>query len=217
MKDNYYSYTKKLFRMWAPVYDFVNVFIFVIRTKVVSVTNTGKGSKILDVATGTGKQAFAFGERGYDVVGIDLSKDMLKVASKKNKYRNVKFEVADAASMPFEEDCFDVSCISFALHDMPLSIREKVLGEMVRVTKLKGTLVIVDYALPRDKIRRYLIYRFISFYESKYYPEFIGSDLKAFVGKYGIQIEKEVPVMFGCVRILKGVNQKSMPNDLRSR
>lgn len=208
MNWDYYSYTKKWFKMWAPIYDYVAVFIFAIRTKVVSVTNAEKGSKILDVATGTGKQAFAFGERGYEVVGIDLSEDMLKVANKKNKYRNVRFEVADATNMPFEENYFDVSCVSFALHDMPLPIREKVLEEMVRVTEPKGTVVIVDYALPRNTFAKYLIYRFVSFYESKYYPQFIGSDLKELVRKCGIEIEKEFSVMFGSARISKGINQK---------
>ena len=38
-----------------------------------------------DVCTGTGTQAFAFAKRGYEVVGIDLSEEMLRVA-KKNKY-----------------------------------------------------------------------------------------------------------------------------------
>jgi ubiquinone/menaquinone biosynthesis C-methylase UbiE len=45
--------------------------------------SAGIDSKILDVATGTGKQAFAFAKRGYDVTGIDLSEAMLKVASSK--------------------------------------------------------------------------------------------------------------------------------------
>jgi hypothetical protein len=31
-----------------------------------------------------------------------------------------------------EENSFDVSCISFALHDMLLNVREKVLQEMVQ-------------------------------------------------------------------------------------
>lgn len=61
-----------------------------------SFTNARYGAKILDVATGTGKQAFAFAKKGYDVIGIDLSEEMLKVADKKNKYENVRFEVADA-------------------------------------------------------------------------------------------------------------------------
>lgn len=212
MDEEYYSYINKWFGRLAPIYDIVDIFISGTRDKVVDFTNARKGSKILDVATGTGKQAFAFAKRGYDVIGIDLSKDMLRVANRENKYVNVKFEVTDATNMPFENNRFDVSCVSFALHDMPLTIREKVLKEMVRVTKHKGIIVIIDYALPKNKIGRYLIYSFVKSYESKYYPEFIKSDFKALLRKSGIEIKEELSVLLRAGRILKEIR---MDNDDR--
>lgn len=208
MNEDYYSYTKKLFGRWAPVYNVIDIFISGIREKVVEVTNAESGSKILDVCTGTGKQAFAFGKKGYNTVGIDLSRDMLNVAAKKNKYDNVKFKVADATDIPFEDNHFDVSCISFALHDMPTVIRERVLAEITRVSKPKGNIVIIDYALPDNKISRFLIYHFVKFYESKYYPEFIESDLEELLRKYGIKIKEEIPIIFKGAIILKGINEK---------
>ncbi len=205
MKEEYYSYIKKWFDRWAPVYDSIDIFISQVRAKVVDIINAKNSSRILDVATGIGKQAFAFAKKGYDVIGIDLSEGMLKVANKKNKYGNVKFEVADATNLPFEDKYFDVSCISFAFNEMPLSIRKKVLEEMVRVTKPKGIIVIIDNALPKNKIGRYLIYHFVKSYESRYYPEFIKSDLETLLEKLNIQIKDVLPVFFGTVRILKGI------------
>ena len=203
MDEDYYEYITKFFGRWAPAYDVVDILISGIRDKVVDVTNTRSGSKILDVATGTGKQAFAFARKDYDVTGIDLSEDMLKVATNKNKYRNASFIIADAVKMPVEDKYFDVSCVSFGLHDMPSSIRERVLQEMVRVTKPQGSLVVVDYALPRNKVGRYLIYHSIKSYESKYYPEFIKVDLRALLGRLAIEIVNEFPIMFGAGRILQ--------------
>jgi len=72
----------------------------------VNIVNARGSTKILDVATGTGGQAFAFAKRGYNVVGIDLSEDMVKVASSLNKYENLKFRVADAANLPFEDNYY---------------------------------------------------------------------------------------------------------------
>src|SRR3990170_8246133 len=158
----YYTLIKKVFDILAPFYDIVTMPFSRIRDKVVNFTDAKNGSKILDMATGTGKQAFAFAKKGYDVIGIDLSEAMLKVANKKNRYGNVKFQVGDATNLLFEDESFDISCMSFALHDMPLTIREKALKEMVRVTKRKGTVVIVDYALPKNKIGRFLIYHFVN-------------------------------------------------------
>jgi demethylmenaquinone methyltransferase/2-methoxy-6-polyprenyl-1,4-benzoquinol methylase len=196
---------KKLFGRWAPIYNVTDLFISRIRPKVVEFLNAKSNSKVLDIATGTGKQAFAFAKKGYNVIGIDLSEDMLKVATKKSKYKNVKFEVTDAANMPFKSDHFDVTCISFALHDIPLSIRKKVLAEMIRVTKLNGLITVVDYTLPKNNISRWLVYHFVKLYESKYYPEFIKSDLKALLREQGIKIEEELTVLFGAVIIFKGM------------
>ncbi len=207
-EEKYYSLLKNYARILAPFYDTVFGSLSLgsestLRDKVVDFTCARNGSRILDVATGTGRQAFAFAKRGYDVVGIDLSEDMLKVAKKKNKYEKVKFEIADATNLPFEDNRFDVSCVSFALHDMILVIREKALKEMVRVTKPNGTVVIVDYALPKNKVSRFFIYHLVKLYEP-YYPEFIKSDLKALLRKSGIEVEEEFPVLFGAGRIIKG-------------
>ncbi len=207
MEDEYYSYIKKFFRRWASVYDILDIFSSGLRDKVVDFTDAGNGSRVLDVATGTGKQAFAFARKGYDVVGIDLSTDMLNVAMKKARYGNVRFKVADATDIPFKNDYFDVSCISFALHDMPLTIRETVLKETIRVTKPGGIITIVDYALPKNRISRFLIYHSVKSYESRYYPEFIKSDIELLLRKSGIEIKDELPVLLGAGRILKGVKK----------
>jgi len=204
-EKEYYSLIKKVFGILAPFYDIVTMPFSKIRDKVADFTTPRNGSKILDIATGTGKQAFAFAKKGYDVIGIDLSEAMLKVANKKNKYGNVKFEVADATHLPFEDNSFDVTCVSFGLHDMPLTIREKALKEMVRVTKTKGMTVIVDYALPKNEIGRFLIYHFVNLYEGRYYSTFIKSDLQALLKKIGIEIKEELPVLLGAGKILKGI------------
>lgn len=182
----------------------MEIFISKIRLQVVDFINPKQGTKILDIATGTGSQAFAFAEIGYDVIGIDLSEEMLKVAKKINKYKNVEFKNADAANIPFQDNYFDVTCISFALHDMPISIREKVLSEMLRVTKKSGIITVVDYILPKSKLQKILIYNIIKLYESKYYPDFIKSDFHKLIKESGIKIHKEISVLFGTVVIIKG-------------
>jgi ubiquinone/menaquinone biosynthesis C-methylase UbiE len=138
------------------------------------------------------------------VTGVDLTESMLEIARKNDKAGFVKFEIADATHLRFEENSFDVSCISFAMHDMPPRIREKVLQEMVRVTRPNGGIVIVDYDLPRNKIGSALIYRLITLYEGKYYKEFIVSSLDSLLMKTGIEVTEKVPFLFGAGRILKG-------------
>jgi ubiquinone/menaquinone biosynthesis C-methylase UbiE len=205
LNGDYYPYIKKLFKRWAIFYNLMEIFISKIRLQVVDFINPKQGTKILDIATGTGSQAFAFAEIGYDVIGIDLSEEMLKVAKKINKYKNVEFKNADAANIPFQDNYFDVTCISFALHDMPIIIRKKVLSDMVRVTKKSGIITIVDYSLPKSKLRKILIYNLIKFYESKYYTDFIKSDFYKILQESGIQIEKELSTMGDAIKIIKSM------------
>ena len=209
MNEEYYPYIKERFRKEARFYHIlVDIPSSKFRGKIVDFTNAREGSRILDVATGTGGLAFAFAKKGYDVVGIDLSEEMIEVANKLNEYENLRFKVADATDLPFEDNHFDVSCISLALHDMPLAIREKAVEEMVRVTKPEGSMVIVDYALPENKIARYLIYHLVKSHETKYYPEFVKSDLEALLRKSGIEIKDKFQILLGAVRILKGIRKE---------
>lgn len=201
----YYALTKKAFESLAPIYNLMTLPLVGVRDQVVDFANASAGFIVLDVATGTGQQAIAFAKRGYDVIGVDITQSMLEIARKHNKDGLVRFEVADATCLRFDENSFDVSCISFALHDTPLLIREKVLQEMVRVTTPNGIIVIVDYDLPHNKIGKALIYRLITLYEGKYYKHFIASDLEALLAKAGIETKGKISVLFGVGRIWKGV------------
>ena len=206
-EKDYYSLLVWYARFLAPFYDIFFLSISLgeepkLREKVADVTGARSGYSILDVATGTGKQAFAFAKRKNEVVAVDLSKDMIEIAKKRNKYRNLTFEIADATSLPFRTGSFDISCVSFALHDMILSIRGETLSEIVRVTRDEGKIVVVDYAVPESKVARFFINIFGLF--EPYYGEFIRFDLENLIRKSGIRIEKHFPVLFGFGRILIG-------------
>jgi len=107
--------------------------------------------------------------------------------------------------LPFPDESFDISSISFALHDMPRSIRKETLKEMARVTKPDGMILIIDHALPENKLGRFLAYNFTRLHEAKYYREFIRSGLEPLLARAGLRIEAEKPVMCGTARIYRAV------------
>lgn len=204
MDDDYYSYVINWFNRWAHFYDVTDLFLFRVRERVVEIADPVEGSSVLDAATGTGKQAFAFARRGLDVTGLDLSESMLEVARRKNRCLNARFLHGDATDLPFDDGAFDVATVSFALHDMPPEARDGVLDEMVRVTRRGGTVVVIDYDLPRNRAMRFITYNFIKLYESKYYPGFTGYAIRDALEERGIEIERESPVLLGAGRIFKG-------------
>lgn len=69
--------------------------------------------RALDVGTGTGEGALAIARRfrGAEVVGVDVAGAMLDVAERKlpaELQGRVRFEVADAAALPYDDASFDL-------------------------------------------------------------------------------------------------------------
>ncbi|MDH3309801.1 MAG: class I SAM-dependent methyltransferase [Gammaproteobacteria bacterium] len=95
--------------------------------------NPAPGSRVLDVATGTGVVALAaaqaVGQQGR-VMAIDLAESMLdRLQEKVEKFgvRNIDLHVMDANSLDFRRDYFDYVICSFGiflLPDMVAGIRE---------------------------------------------------------------------------------------------
>ncbi|NMX21695.1 hypothetical protein C5S30_04530 [ANME-1 cluster archaeon GoMg4] len=179
-------------------YNFIALPLTGIREKVADLIDAEDEIKILDVCTGTGTQAFAFARRNYEVVGLDLTREMLKIAEKKNKFENVQFVVADATKIPFEPDYFDFACISFGLHDMPHEVRRHVLDEMRRVSK---KIIVVDYHIPKNRLHRWLHVSFTSLYESEYYRDFAKRDIEELLREHGFHIVKEAYGLIDFVKI----------------
>ena len=200
----YYALSERIYTIFAHVYDAV-VFPFrSLRHAVADVAHLSSSSRLLDVATGTGAQAFAFAGKVREVVGIDLSGAMLRVAQRKNRFPNVTFQQADAAHLPFEDESFDASCVSFALHEMPVSIRERVVREMARVTKPGGSVIIADYALPRNRVVRWLAYHIIKLYERDHYASFVKTDVAALLESAGVEPSGHRPALLGFAGITMG-------------
>lgn len=70
--------------------------------------------KILDIGCGTGRHSIELTQRGYEVLGVDLSENMLEKARKKASAANLNilFEQQDARKLPYKEefDCAIMLC-----------------------------------------------------------------------------------------------------------
>ncbi len=99
-----------------------------------------KHGRVLEVGCGTGQWSRYFSDRGFEVTGIDISAEMIKIA--RQKYiPNSRFAIADGSSLPFDNESFDmaaaITVLEFATGP------EKIISEMVRcVKKSKGVLII---------------------------------------------------------------------------
>ena len=123
---------------------------------IVDLTAPEKSDKVLDVATGNGFLAFEFAKRvsEYNVIGCDMTRDMLLVAERiqgERGIRNLEFRVMDAESLGFEDGSFDIVSCRFAFHHF--TDPGKAVSEMVRVCKTGGKIVLVDGLSSEDAIK----------------------------------------------------------------
>ena len=143
-----------MFSRLARRYDVLNTIITLGRHRcwkrhAASVASAAQGrGPGLDVATGTGDLAFTLGEQSdvTSVVGVDLSRPMLTVASRKAKERSpecpVSFMEADALALPFADNSFLCATSSFALRNV--EDIELCLAEMVRVVRPGGRVAVLE-------------------------------------------------------------------------
>ena len=80
----------------------------------------GSNSLVLDVGCGTGMFFNFMSEKIQSAVGIDISRELLKLAKKRIKNLcNVSLVLADADNLPFREAVFDYIFVFTVLQNMP--------------------------------------------------------------------------------------------------
>ena len=105
-------------------------------------TITGENISVLDIGVGTGNLAEKFLENNYRVVGIDQSREMLRVA--KHKYPNLKVRLGEFLKIPFNDKVFDIIVSTYAFHHLNSEEKSLAIKEMIRVLKDNGKIVIGD-------------------------------------------------------------------------
>ena len=155
----------------APKYDLLNHTLSmsidrVWRRRVVGEVRRAKPGRILDVATGTGDLAIAMARRIRDVqvLGVDLSEQMLAVARRKIEARGLDGRIVldrgDAERLAVADASVDVATVAFGVRnfgDLGAGRRE-----LARTIKPGGKVVILEFSRPRNRVFRAL-YEFYSY------------------------------------------------------
>ena len=162
---------REMFDNIAPKYDLLNHTLSmsidrVWRRRVVGEVRRAKPGRILDVATGTGDLAIAMARRIRDVqvLGVDLSEQMLAVARRKIEARGLDGRIVldrgDAERLAVADASVDVATVAFGVRnfgDLGAGLRE-----LARTIKPGGKVVILEFSRPRNRVFRAL-YEFYSY------------------------------------------------------
>jgi phosphatidylethanolamine/phosphatidyl-N-methylethanolamine N-methyltransferase len=138
---------ERIYEGFAPFYNFVFSKLLFLEGREASIEllEIKSGQKVLEVGVGTGLTLPLY-PRNCSVVGVDLSKNMLREAEqlmKKKKLKNCTVREMDATKLEFPDNTFDrilgnlfISATSFP--------RESLL-EMKRVCKPNGVIVLMNH------------------------------------------------------------------------
>jgi demethylmenaquinone methyltransferase/2-methoxy-6-polyprenyl-1,4-benzoquinol methylase len=148
-----------MFDRIAGVYDLMNTAMTAglhhrWRARAADLALVGPGSRVLDVATGTGDLAIELARRVAptgEVVGSDFAEGMLDRARGKVVARNglqvrPRFEWADAMELPYADGAFDAATVGFGARNFDDLARG--LAEMVRVVRPGGRVVVLEITTP---------------------------------------------------------------------
>jgi len=163
---------RDLFAAIAPRYDLINdLQSFGLhrwwKRRLIRLAGVRSGERALDLCCGTGDLAFALSRQGAKVVGLDFSAPMLAVAQARFSERaraagastrsepaagNPQFLRGDALNLPFPDASFHIVTIGYGLRN--LADFAQGLGEMARVAKPGGRLLVLDFGKPAHTLWR---------------------------------------------------------------
>jgi demethylmenaquinone methyltransferase / 2-methoxy-6-polyprenyl-1,4-benzoquinol methylase len=147
----------KMFDNISARYDFLNHLLSMgidkgWRRKAIAMLKPLRPKAILDVATGTGDFAIQAMELAPDkITGVDISEGMLEVGRKKIEKlglsNRIDLKSGDSENLGFPENNFDAVIVAFGVRNF--ENLEKGLGEIFRVLKPGGMLVVLEFSRPR--------------------------------------------------------------------
>jgi SAM-dependent methyltransferase len=128
-------------RRWAAAYDAPRNSLFDADEPVMhEIIDAFHPGDALDAACGTGRYSHYLAARGYRVVGVDSSPDMLDRA--RARVPSGEFLLGDVRQLPLPDNCVDLVVCGLALSHLP--VLGPVMAEFSRVLRPGGHLVISD-------------------------------------------------------------------------
>lgn len=179
-----YDYDLQKIRTWKSEFGFKTRIL----NKILNPLIHTKSKFVLEVGIGSGRVSFPLIKKGYSLVtGLDLSKQMLKIARQKMSAYKQKFNLlqGDAENLPFRNNIFDaIICVStFHYFTSP----ERSLTELCRVLKKSGFFVYGDVTMHEQDTNGFLdrLEKTISYAHARYYKP---SEIEKLLEKFGISV-----------------------------
>lgn len=186
----------------------IDPLLWTLRPKIVRVCRELEAKRVIDIASGTGAQCRKLGQAGIQATGVDLSEEMIALASQIGG-ANTAYLCGSAFELPLASEVFDVALLVLALHEHTEGERGTMIGEALRVLGPEGHLVIAEYVRPR-RAAVHAAWQLIRGVEEVAGPEhragfkdFVAQGcLDGLVERHGLQIARRLRSHFGAIQVI---------------
>ena len=115
-----------------------------------------KNSKVLDLGCGNGRNSIYLAKEGMNVIGLDFSLGLIKIAKNKMEWKDVsdsvELLVGEITSLPLEDESVDSVLYIATIHHLPTpQERLESLREVRRCLKSKGRALVSAWAQEQEK------------------------------------------------------------------
>lgn len=180
------------------------------REKCVEFISPANGDSILDVCCGTGELTSRIAGHEFieQLVGVDISEPALKVSREKTRHTSASFLNASADNLPFSSSRFNKCLVSLGLHHMSGKERQAALKEIRRVLTLKGSLYVIEYNLPKSRLRRLIATAYAKIDQSKEAYEMLKDEsLVKEIKQAGFEIKRQCFTCQGIIQLLEAARK----------
>jgi len=149
---------RRLFDTIADRYDLITVLLSFGRDaawkkRLARMARVTPGMRALDLACGTGDIAYEVARRGANVVGLDVTERMIRIArAKRDSAGSIEFVVGDMMALPFADASFDVVTAGYGIRNVPEL--DPALAEIARVLRPGGLFLSLDFNRPQNAVVR---------------------------------------------------------------
>ncbi|WP_227997700.1 methyltransferase domain-containing protein [Nocardia australiensis] len=119
-----------------------------LNARLVALSGAGSGDRVLDIGSGPGDLVRALARRvgpSGAVTGVDPSPPMIDYATAHSSaLPNCRFELGPAQSLRLPDASIDIVTCTFVMHHIPEAQRDTAIGQMFRVLRPGGRLLLAD-------------------------------------------------------------------------
>ncbi|NQU98416.1 methyltransferase domain-containing protein [Candidatus Woesearchaeota archaeon] len=100
---------------------------------VIEISGVPDNGDVLDIGCGPGRATILFGERGYQVIGVDFSEELIDIAREKSStLPNVSYVVGEFETVDLSKESFDLIISGQALHWIIPEVGYKKISDLLK-------------------------------------------------------------------------------------